>query len=78
MQELPRVEGRAGESREEQIVMFLAETPQGRTRQEVEEFFGISRVTALKTLGKLNESGRVNTVGKARSLRYVASGPGAA
>ena len=72
MVELPRVENNILASRQEQLVAFLSDTPLGRTRQEIEEFFGISRPTALKLLGDLKKTGRVCTKGKARSVRYVA------
>ena len=71
--ELPRVENFEGVSQEDRVVDFLSDAPTGRSRQEIEDFLGVSRPTVLKLLGKLKASGRVSTIGNARSLRYISA-----
>lgn len=58
--------------READIIRFLAESPVGRSRSEIESLLGLSRPTVRKLLEKLAHEGKVLAQGKARAVRWYA------
>lgn len=70
--ELPRVIGGA-KGREAEVLRFLKQSSDGRSRAEIEAYLGVSRPTVMKLLDTLKAQGLVVVVGKGRTTRYMAT-----
>lgn len=68
--ELPRINEEQS-SRETDVILFIKQSPSGRTRSEIEAYINQSRPTVLKLLKELRANGRVIVEGKGPSTRYV-------
>ncbi len=70
--ELPRVVNGQQSGREADVMRFIRQSPEGRSRVEIEAYLELSRPTVMKILNELIESGQLVRSGEARLIRYFA------
>lgn len=75
--ELPCVVNARQSGREAEVIRFIRQSPEGRSRAEIESYLGLSRPTVMKLLNELRASGQIVRSGETRSVRYhVTEGQG--
>lgn len=73
--ELPRVVNAHRSGREADVIRFIRQSPEGRSRAEIETYLELSRPTVMKILNALRADGQIVRSGKGRSVRYHAGEP---
>lgn len=71
--ELPGVVNARQSRREAEALRFIRQSPEGRSRAEIEAYLELSRPTVMKLLNELRASGKIIRSGETRSVRYHVS-----
>lgn len=70
--ELPRVLDSKNQGKEMEVLRFIKQSGDGRSRTEIESYISVSRPTVMKLLELLKAKGQIIVAGQGRSTRYLA------
>ena len=70
--ELPRVLDSKNQGKEMEVLRFIKQSADGRSRTEIESYISVSRPTVMKLLELLKAKGQIIVAGQGRSTRYLA------